>query len=90
MQNRLEISIGKKYKDAFDEFKAFADISCTKLSPLVGEAIKDYMMNVNNQPKIVLDKKLWDLSKYSKKELEEMNTLISELNRKIIEELCQR
>jgi len=90
MKNRLEISIGKKYGVAFDELKAFADISGCKVSKMIGGMVHDYMNNMKGKPKIVLDVPQWNLSEYTKEDLMELNTLIYQLNNKVAEELCRK
>ena len=88
--DRLEISIGKKFKCDFDELKAFSDLSGVSMSKIIGKLIAEYNEKLKGKPKIIIDEELWDFSKYSREELEEFDTLISKLNRKLIEELCRK
>jgi len=90
MQNRVEISIGKKRKVAFDELKAFCDISNIRVSKVVGNLVQKYIDEKKEKPQIVSPRETWNLGNFSDEELEEMSTLIYQLNNKIREELCHR
>lgn len=90
MQNRVEISIGKKRKVAFDELKAFCDISGVKVSKIVGNIVQGYIDDKKGKIQIVTPRESWDLSKYTKEDLLNLNTLIYGLNTKVAEELCHR
>lgn len=92
MQKRIEIYISKRYKEYFDQLKAMSDISGESMASLIGDSIEQYIRNINEDPHIIIDQKRWDklLNKKSKKDLLDLDTLITKLNRKIIEKLCKK
>ena len=89
MQNRIEVSIGKKYKDTFDTAKAFCDINDIKISRFIGKCVKEYIDSKNGKPEIIIPEKFWKLEERTKEELEALETLITLLHRKVMKELCQ-
>lgn len=88
MQNRVEVSIGKKYKDAFDSAKALCDINDVKFSAFVGKCLKEYFSGLEGKPEIIIPEKFWNLESRSKEELEQLETLITQLHRKVMKKLC--
>lgn len=90
MQNRVEISISKKRKQAFDELKAFADISGIHFSKIVGNLIQKHIDETKDKPEIIKPMESWILTNFTITELENMSTLIYQLNNKIRDELCHR
>lgn len=89
MHGRLNIYINSAMSDAYDQLQVISDINHHKnFSTTLNNAVKAYIMSVNNSD-ILADKSLWDkkLQGMSKKELLELNTLIGELNKRIIEKL---
>jgi len=90
MRRSVEVSICKNHRVAFDELKALADISGARVSKIIGGLVVKYMNELKGKPQIVLPVETWDLSKFSKDELLELNTLIYQLNNKVAEELCRK
>jgi len=83
----FNLSIGKKYQDSFNRIVAIAGIKSVSTSSLVMKSIKMYIDKIDNVTPLISDPALWDeiISKMSKKEKEETNTLLFRLNKKIIE-----
>lgn len=90
MTDRMEISIGKKYVEAFDTLKAYAGLTSSSVSSVLGEIIKHHMDILDGKMPIVADESFWDFSKYTNEEIEELNTLICKLNNRLTSELCRR
>lgn len=88
MQNRIEVSIGKKYKDTFDTAKAFCDINDIKISGFVGKCVQEYLKTKDGKPEIIIPEHFWNLEGRSKEELESLETLITLLHRKVMRKLC--
>ena len=89
MQGRIDISIGTKYRDCFDEIIAFANLSNISVSKAIGESVSEYMLKMRNKPKIILDKKLWNLEEYSKEDLLKLESEISLLQKKVFNEIAK-
>lgn len=84
---KVEIYINKRYEHAFDTIKALASIEDTHFNTKIGEALEYYLSQ--GTPYIIAEKKKWKalLHGKTKKELIELNTLISELNNTILKEI---
>ncbi len=90
MQGRLDLSIGKKYRECIDQVIGMAGVKGVSVSSIICEAVKEYVQKLNNNPNIILSEKHWNLEDKSKDELRELDTLITKLNRSIVRELCRR
>lgn len=88
MQNRVEVSIGKKYKDTFDRAKAICDINDVKFSGFIGKCVQEYMSKMEGKPEIIIPEKFWNLDERTREELESLETLIIQLHRKVMRKLC--
>lgn len=92
MQNRIDIYINKEFKQAFDELAGIAGLESKKISPMIGQAVKDYVSKLHNEPNLIIEPELWTkaLSGKSKSELMEIDTLITRLHRTVVEQLCKK
>lgn len=83
----MDIYINKDYRQAFDELIALASLKKIKVSSLIGLAVQDYIRKINNSPRIIIEEEMWDdlLKPLSKEQILELDTLITKLNRKILE-----
>jgi len=81
----------KKYQEYFDQLKVISESRNKSFSGAIGNAVKLYVQNINDNKSLVADKDDWDkiLDKMSKEEKLQMSTLICELNNKIIQK-CQK
>lgn len=89
MQGRLDISIGTKYRDCFDEIVALANMNNISVSKTIGEAVSTYMLNIKNKPKIILEPKLWNLGEYSKEDLLQLESQIALLQKKVFKKIAE-
>ena len=83
MTTIVPVSVGKKYKEIFDEL-----IVCSagkSLSENVCKAVKFYMENFGDSPMLANSDK-WDkfIEESSKEEILEMNTIICEISQKLV------
>jgi len=83
----FNLSISEKYEDFFNRIVAIAEITNVSTSSLIMKSVKMYIDKIDNIPSLMSDPTLWDktISKMSKKQLEETNTLLFRLNKKIME-----
>jgi hypothetical protein len=89
MQRRIEVSIGVKYADCFDQISGLANINGISVSKTIGEAVSEYMLKMNNKPKIILDQKLWNLGEYTKEDLLNLEHEITTLQRKVFKQIAE-
>lgn len=83
----FNLSISKKFADSFNRIVAISQITDVSTSSLIMKSIKLYIDKIDNTTSLIPDESLWDktISKMSKEKLEETNTLLFKLNKKIME-----
>lgn len=87
MNNIFNLYINEKSKDIFNRIFAISEVKKVPISSLIMNGIDMYIDKIDNVESLISDPILWDdiISKMDKKELEETNTLLFELNKKIME-----
>lgn len=82
----IPISVGKKYKEFMDQLTVCATGNGKSVSSEVCKAIKFYMESFDKSPMIASEDK-WNLfiKNASKEELFDMNTLIFDINTRVME-----
>lgn len=87
MSNIFNLYINEKSKDSFNRIFAIAEIKKVSISSLIMKGISTYIDEIDNVESLISDPIVWDeiISKMSRKKLEETNTLLLKLNKKIME-----
>lgn len=83
----FNLSVKKNSQDSFNRIVAMAEVSGVSSSLLIMKGVKLYIDKVDNVTSLIPDPLLWNkiISKMSKEQKEETNTLLFKLNQKIIE-----
>ena len=81
------LSVNKKSEDSFNRIIAMSQVMDVSASSLIMKGVKLYIDKIDNVPSLIADPMLWDkiISKMSRQQKEETNTLLFRLNQKIIE-----
>lgn len=90
MQGRIDIYIKKSVKEDFEKLEVISKVNCDRnFSITIGKAVKNYIQMLQEK-QIISQKGDWDilLKGKSKEELLKLNTLITELNNRVVEKLC--
>ncbi len=83
----FNLSVNKNSEDSFNRILAISQVSNVSVSSLIMKGVQMYLNKIDNVSSFIVDPGMWDkiISTMSKKQLEETNTLLFRLNRKIME-----
>lgn len=87
MLNLFNLYVSKKSKDFFNRLVSIAEVTNVSTSSLIMKSVKMYIDKMDNVQQLFSNPEFWDdiIDNMSRKELEDTNTLLFRLNKKIIE-----
>lgn len=89
MTNLFNLYVSNLNSEAFSTLQGMANMGSESLATLIGRAMRYYVNDLNGEPHLILDKKLWNkrLDKMSHDELLENNKHLLTLQHKITDRL---
>ncbi len=83
----FNLYVSEKSRDFFNRIIAIAEVTNVSTSSLIMKGVRMYIDKIDKVTSLISDPAVWDgiISKMSKKQMEETNTLLFKLNKKIME-----
>ena len=87
----INLYVNKEFKEFMDQLLVVSQANNQPLSTSICQAVKKYMLELNDEKELLGDKKEWEdfLKHATKEELYEMSRVICGINDRIVKKVCQ-
>jgi hypothetical protein len=87
----INLYVNKEFKEFMDQLLVVSQANNQPLSTAICQAVKKYMLDLNDEKELIGDKKDWDnfIKNADKEELYAMSRVICGINDRIVRKVCQ-